>query len=153
MSDTNYPLHLLAAYQQFYPNVIPDWVVKAPDYEVWAAASRLDVAEFNIVNANVRARTAFSWQSAKVKRTVFRRPLPAWARYPAGVIFYMCADGLDRRGIYAALLTTETARVRTEYGSGIAMAALWHTLAGRSYTPDSLRELVEKVRREYILEV
>lgn len=152
MSETNYPLHLLAAYQQFYPNVIPDWVVKAPDYEVWAAASRLDAPAFNIVNANLHVKTTFSWQSAKVKQTLFKRPLPRWSRYAAGVIFHLCADGLDRSGVYMAVLSTESAPVRAEYGAGLAVAALWYTLNSQSFTVETLREHVEQVRREYILE-
>jgi len=151
LSETNYPLHLLAAYQQFYPNIMPDWVIKAPDYEVWAAASRLDAPAFNLVNANVQAKTTFTWQSAKVKQTLFKRPLPRWSRYAAGVIFQLCADGLDRSGVYMAVYSTESATVRAEYGVGLAVATLWYTLNGMSFSAERLREQVERVRREYIM--
>lgn len=152
MSETNYPIHLLNAYQQFYTNVIPDWVLKAPDYEVWAAASRLDAPAFNLVNATLGVKTSFSWQTAKVKQTLLKRPLPRWARYPAGVVFHLCADGLDRSGVYMAVYSTESAPLRAEYGLGMAVATLWYTINGQSFTVDSVRDVVEQVRREYILE-
>jgi hypothetical protein len=33
---------------------------------------------------------------------------------------------------------------------GMTMAALWHHLSGRPYTADSLLEIVERVRRDYV---
>jgi hypothetical protein len=146
----NYPLHLLATFQHFYPAQTPQVFVKSPDHEIWVAASLEEVDAFHIASADHQARTTFTWQSAKTRKSILRRPLPAWARFPAGVIWYLCADGMDIPGLYAALMSTEAPGPRSEYGTAMAVAALWHRLFDQPYTVDSLSEILEKVRRDYV---
>jgi hypothetical protein len=146
----NYPLHLLATFQQFFPAQTPQVFVKSPDHEIWVAAALDDADAFHLASADHQARTTFTWQSAKVRQSILRRPLPAWSRFPAGVIWHLCAEGLDMPGLYAALLSTEAPGPRADYGTAMTVAALWFTLFGQPYTVDGLHEILERVRREYV---
>lgn len=146
----NYPLHLLATFSHFYPTHTPQHIVKSPDHDIWVAAAQAGAENFNLASAEEQARTTFTWQTAKAKQTLFKRPMPHWARYPAGVIYVLCAEGMDLPGVYAAWISTEAPGPRAEYGVAMSIAALWYTLFERPYTAASLREVLEKVRREYL---
>ncbi len=39
---------------------------------------------------------------------------------------------------------------RFDYGSGMAVAALWHDLYQLNYTIDTLIDIVDRTRREYV---
>ena len=147
----NPPLRLMAAFQEAFPGAKPDHIIQAPSREMWVAALMRDSGEFTLhVPDAGSGRAVFNWRSAKLKRTTLNRPLPSWARYPAGVIMTLCANGLDTTGFDAVVAGEEPEGPRYEYGMGMAFAALLHTIHGRPYTPDSLLEVVEQVRRDYI---
>jgi galactokinase len=119
---------------------------------MWLAAAVVQNEAFNIHMPDLGGRASFSWRTAKFKRTLLNRPLPNWARYPAGVIVTLCADGLDVEGIDVVAVGEEPSGPRFDYALGMAFAALWHTLHERPYTAESLLEIVERVRRTYIEE-
>lgn len=148
----NPPLHLVAAFNRHFPSVSAEWIVRAPGYEAWIAAApaRPDDYTYTLACADRPGRPVFTWHSAQHKKTVLQRPLPDWSRYPAGVIVDLCAVGLNTPNICAVVLGEETTSPRYEYGLGIATAALWHTIHDRPYTDDLLREIVDRVRREYL---
>lgn len=148
--DHNPPLRLLVAYQQLYPEQPPEHIVQAPGRDMWVAANIDDTDTFTIHVPDLDARTTFNWRSAKFKRTVLNRPLPSWARYPAGVIFTLCAMGLDVTGVDAVLVGEEPPGPRYDYALGMAVAALWYTLHSRPYTAETLLEIIEQVRRQYV---
>ena len=52
---------------------------------MWAAACFNGSVVYNIHTVDVNAHTSFSYQSAKWKQTIRRRPPPRWVRYIAGV--------------------------------------------------------------------
>jgi len=149
--STDPPLRLLAAFQQAYPHQAMEWVIHAPGREMWLAASRAINEEFAIVAPDMEAvKAVFSLQSAKVKRTISQRPLPPWARYPAGVTLLLARDGLDVFGLNMVVMGDEPPGPRYNYALGITFASLWHDLLQREYTIDDLIALVDRTRRDYL---
>lgn len=68
----------------------------------------------------VDGRATFNLQSAKIKQTITRRPLPRWARYPAGVTLLLAQDGLDLVGLNMVVMGNEPAgpRFRSRFRDG-----------------------------------
>ena len=144
------PLRLLAAFQQIYPALVPTHIVQAPGRDMWVAASVAQTNAFTIHVPDMNGHTSFSRRTAKNHRTLLKRPLPRWARYPAGVVIALSASGLDVDGIDTVVVSEESPGPRYDYALGMTFAALIHSLHGQSYDSDSLLEIVEKVRREYV---
>ena len=150
MNDLNPPIFLLAAFSSAFPNRQPTHIIHVPGRSMWIAASTEQTAHYNIHVPDLDSRTSFSLRSARVKKTVLNRPLPRWARYPAGVIRTLCANGMYIDGVDTVVVGEEAQGLRYEYGLGIAIAALWHHLTDTPYGDDTLRDLVERVRRDYV---
>jgi galactokinase len=147
---SNPPLRLLVAFQESFPALSPDWMVQVPERDMWVAAVLHQRDEFRVIVPDLQADTTFSLRSAKARRTVLNRPLPVWARYPAGVIVTLCHSGLDSTGADAIIVGEEPAGPRYHHALGMAVAALLHELHAKPYTAESLMAIVEQVRREYI---
>lgn len=149
-NGTNPPLRLLAAYQGAYPNSMPEYIVQAPEREMWIAGNTTTTGYFTIHSADFKRNTQFTWRSAKHKQTHLGRPLPAWARYPAGVIVHLCAAGMDIQGIDAVVLGTEAKGPRYDFSMGLAFATLWHEITQQPYDVETLIQLVDNIRRTYV---
>jgi hypothetical protein len=149
-TQTDPPLRLLVAFQQIYPGRSPTLIVQAPGREMWVAALTGQNRQFTLHAPDLDSRAVFTWQTAKTRRTVLNRPLPRWARYPAGVIYNLCSAGLDIAGIDAILVGEESHGPRYDHAMGMAIAALWYELHRQPYTSGSLLDIVEQVRRDYI---
>lgn len=147
---TDPPLRLLVAFQQAYPDQPMTWIFRAPGRDMWLAATQASSDLFTIVAADMEGRATFTLQSAKTKRTHQQRPLPLWARYPAGITLQLAQDGLDVMGLNMVVLGGETPGPRYDYAMGIVFAALWHEIYGRPFTTDTLIEIVDRTRREYV---
>jgi galactokinase len=147
---SNPPLRLLVAFQEVFPALSPDWMVQVPQRDMWLAAVPHQRDEFRVIVPDLQADTTFSLRSAKARRTVLNRPLPIWARYPAGVIVMLCHNGLDSTGADAIIVGEEPAGPRYHHALGMAVAALLYELHAKPYTAESLMGIVEQVRREYI---
>ncbi len=143
-------MRLLMTFQGHFPDLSPDYILQAPGRDLWIAAAFNDQPSFTVATVELDAHTTFSYRSAKTRTTVFNRPLPGWARYPAGVLLALRDLGMEKTGLQAALGGSEPAGPRYEHSLGITIAALWHELFQQPYTPQSLVELVEQVRREYV---
>jgi len=146
----NPPVRLLAAFQTAYPSLVPNQIVKAADREMWVAAVNAPLGHFTVHVADLDARTTFSYQSAKSKRTVTSRPLPSWARYVAGVILMSDDNQAEVSGLTAVIAGNEPPGPRYEYALGIAFATLWYELHSTPYTITNLMELMDRIRREYV---
>lgn len=147
---SNPPLRLLVAFQQAFPDCLPDWVIRAPGRDMWIAAVPARDSEFTLVAADLDGRVTFNLQSAKTRRTVTQRPLPRWARYPAGVTLLLAQAGVDVIGLKMVVMGDEPPGVRYDYALGIAFAALWHDLHQLPYTVDDLIDVVDRTRRDYV---
>lgn len=148
--NTDPPIRLLAGFQNNYPQISPEYILQAPGRDMWVVAAVNDSHEFDLTAVDFDGRAAFSYQSAKVKQTVMRRPLPDWARYPAGVMIQLHNRGMDVSGIVAAVGGGEPPGPRYDYGLGIVIAALWHEICDEAYTANDLIAIVDHVRRDYI---
>jgi len=138
------------ATQQTFGRPQPDWLVGVPGRDVWIAACTEDGREYTVEAADHEASTRFSHRSAKTVQTVLKRPLPGWARYPAGVVSMLGDSGLAIPGFHAIVLGDEPPGPRYDFSVGVVFAAFCHALAGETYTPDTLVDVVEQVRREYL---
>lgn len=142
------PIRLLARFDQLYPTDSPQLVVQAPGREMWVAARFNGSAHYLVATADTNAHTIFNYQSARHKQTIRRRPLPRWARYIAGVSVLL--DVPQMPGIDAVVCGNEPTGPRYDYALAILFAALWHEVNDLEYDADSLLEIAEQVRREYI---
>ncbi|MBC7871447.1 MAG: hypothetical protein H7Y09_11465, partial [Chitinophagaceae bacterium] len=79
-----------------------------------------------------------------------RRPLPGWARYPAGVIYLLGDMDIEVEGVDVVIVGDEAHGPRYDFALGVAVAALWYEINSLIVTPEGLIDLVERVRREYI---
>ena len=147
---TDPPLRLLVAFHQTFPALSPEWIVQPPGREMWIAAVRHDREQYTLAAPDLEGSTTFSLRSARARRTVLNRPLPDWARYPAGVMVALSHNGLDVAGIDAMIVGEEPPGPRYHFSLGVAVAALWHEFYQRPYTADSLVAIVDQVRREYV---
>lgn len=145
------PMRLLLAFQQAFPSLTPEWIVQAAGREMWAAAIMDSHDKFTIAVPDMEARATFSFRSARTKLTSLNRPLPRWARYPAGVLLALRDFGSDESsGLQVVVVGTEPPGPRYEHAVGMAVATLWHHIHQKPHTVDALLELVERVRRDYV---
>jgi galactokinase len=144
------PMRLLMSFQQHFPTLTPDWIVQAPGRDMWVAAAFIDQPTFTVGVADLDTRVTFSYRSAKTRTTALNRPLPGWARYPAGVLLALRDFGMETTGLQAELAGGEPRGPRYEHALGIAIAALYFQAHQRVVTTTELIELVEQVRREYV---
>ena len=142
------PIRLLAKYGQVFPAVSPQIVLQAPGREMWAAASYNGTANCTVCTAESDGRTTFNYQSAKLKQTISRRPLPAWARYIAGVSVLL--DVAEMPGLNVVACGDEPAGPRYDHALAILFAALWYEVNHVDPDPELLLDVAERVRREYV---
>lgn len=142
------PIRLLAKFQELFPSTAPQIILKAPGREMWAAANFNGKTEISVWSAEIDARTTFSYQTAKQKQTIQRRPLPHWARYLAGVSLYV--DVPEMPGVDVVVGGNEPLGPRYEYALGILFIAFWCDINGQEISEAQLREINERVRREYV---
>jgi galactokinase len=143
-------VRLFLAFQQAFPSLTPEWVIQAAGRDMWAAATADSHDKFTVAVPDMEARTTFNFRSAKTKTTTLNRPLPRWARYPAGVILNLRDYELGDTGLQVVVVGTEPPGPRYEHAIGMATATLWYHVHQKPYTTDVLLELVERVRREYV---
>ena len=148
--NMNPPLRLLAAFQERYPSLTPSYVIQAPGREMWVAASIEQAEAFSIHVLDTGAHTTFNRRTAKVFRTLLKRPLPRWARYPAGVILALSDAGLDVDGVSAVIVGEESRGPRYDYALGMTIAALVYTVNDQPFDTDDLLEIMDKVRKDYV---
>jgi hypothetical protein len=140
---------LLTAFEQAFPaNPPPQLLLQVPEREMWAAVALNGTPFCNVYSADAEARTRFNSQSAMRRQTVYHRPLPRWARSIGGVTALIDVPRLP--GIDAAFCGGEPPGVRYDDALAMLFAALWYDLNRQPYTPETLREIADRVRREYI---
>jgi hypothetical protein len=144
----NPPVRLLAHFNQHFPDSTHEIIVQTPGRELWIAAGLTTNRRCALRAVELDAGTAFTLQSAKMRQTYLRRPLPRWARYAAGA--WLALEDVDLPGVNAALCGNEPVGPRYEYAIGMTFAALLYELNGSPYTAASLIELIDRVQREYV---
>ncbi len=149
VTGSNPPVRLLSSFNEVFPESDLTWVVNPPGYAVWAAAATSAKLEYTLALADSDGKVTFSLQTARAGQNVLKRPLPRWSRYPAGALLLLDSVGAEIEALNVVLLVDEPAGPRFDYALGMAVAALWHEVSGRSYTPATLIDLVDRTRREY----
>lgn len=148
----NPPVRLLAAFYELYPGHSPETITRAPGRDMWAAVVRTGDETYTLHVPDMGGKAHFSRRSALSRKTVLNRPLPNWARFPAGVAITLAEAGLDAPGFgfEAVIVGDEPHGPRYDYALGVVIAALWHDLLGLAYIEAGLTEFVEYARREYV---
>ena len=142
------PLRLLAAFFENFPGQTPDFVLQAPDRDMWGMAARRDSGRFTIVAPDLAGEVSVTLESARGRQTVLNRSLPGWARLPVAILAVLADAGLALPGADIAVAGGEPAGPRYTYSLGIVVAALFYELTGHTYSSDQLVELVERARRD-----
>lgn len=146
----NPPLRLLAAFQMTYPSQRANWIMCAPERDMWVGASIYDSGQFSVTVPDLDDETAFRVKSARIKRTVDNLTLPSWAYYLAGVAVILSNAGLTLPGADMVLAGEEPAGPRYDYSMGMAFASLWYQYNAKPYDQSILIDVLEQVRRDYI---
>ena len=146
----NPPLRLLATFQMTYPSQRANWVMSAPERDMWVGASVYDSGQFSVTVPDLEAHTIFRIKSARIKRTVDNAPLPTWATYLAGVSVILSNAGMTFPGADMVLAGEEPPGPRYEYSMGMAFAALWYQYNAKPFDQSILLPVMEQVRREYV---
>lgn len=141
------PVRLLATFERLFPDTPPQILVQATGREMWAAANFNGTAFCTAYSADLDARVRFDSQSAMRRQTVFRRPLPPWARSIGGVTALI--DVPNMPGMDIVFCGDEPTGPRYDYALSMLFAALWYHVNGHPYTQDALQAMAERVRREY----
>lgn len=149
--QANPPIRLLAKYQELFTHA-PEIVYQAPRRDMWIAARLLNEPRYSVLSLEHAGSTmaTFTLQSAKRKQTSTHRPLPKWARFPAGTLVYLSKGDVDARGMVAVVCGDEPSGPRYDYAMSILFAGLWHDLAGKAFTDSRLIEIADRVVREYV---
>lgn len=144
------PVRLLMAFQQRHPTLEPDLMFRAPERDLWLAAAFTPGAAYRLTALDLYpdAAVTFTRQSALARRTVLQRPLPRWARWPAGALVLLGPPSLPP--LTGILAGDEPPGPRYEYALALLFAALWHEWRREPYLLGALTALAERVRRDYI---
>lgn len=150
VTTENPPVRLLTLFNQVFPQLSPERVIKTPGREMWVASTNTPNDIMTVYIKEINARTHFTSRSARRKETARSRPLPAWARIIAGTAILLEDQGMDLSGMNVAIAGNEPQGARYNYALGMAFAALCYNVSQQFCTDNMLIELVERVRREYI---
>jgi galactokinase len=150
VTTENPPVRLLTLFNQVFPQLSPERVIKTPGREMWVASTNTPNDIMTIYINEINARTHFTLRSARRKETTRSRPLPSWARIIAGTAVLLEDQGMDLSGMNVAIAGNEPLGARYDYALGMAFAALCYNVSQQFCTDTTLIDLVERVRREYI---
>jgi hypothetical protein len=144
------PVRLLMHFHERLPQLEPDLLFRAPDRDLWLAAAFTPGDHYTLTALDLYpdASITFTRQSALARRTVLNRPLPRWARWPAGVIVVLGEPALPP--LTGILAGDEPPGPRYEHAIALLFAALWHEWRREPYLPGTLIDLAERVRRDFV---
>ncbi len=145
----NPPLRLLAAFQQVCEKQ-PQHIVQLDERSMWVAAELSGGFNYTVIVPDMDVRTSFDRRSAKLKKTTRNRSLPKWAHYMAGAVAILDRQGLDMPGASIVIAGDEPAGPRYDHALGMAFAALWYQVNEQDYTTQSLIDIMDTVRRDYV---
>src|SRR5512138_3592322 len=102
--------------------------------------------------ADLGESVTFSLERLADKVDVLGKPLPAWARYPAGVAWSLQEKGLPVTGIQAAFESNVPigAGLSSSAAVEVAFAALWQELNGWPATRLQLAQLCQRAENAYV---
>ncbi|MGB2910666.1 MAG: galactokinase family protein, partial [Anaerolineales bacterium] len=101
---------------------------------------------------DLEERVSFNLASLEAKIDLTGNPLPAWARYPAGVAWSLKVAGLDVRGL-RAVYTSDVpigAGLSSSAAVEVGFAALWQALGGWDIDRLELARLCQRAENDYV---
>ena len=124
----------------------------AIDRHVTLAAAASSDNVVNLQALDLQQGVSFSLESLKVKQDLQGKPLPSWARYPAGVAWSLGEAGLNLTSMQAVYSSS------VPIGSGlsssaavqVAFAATWRALGGWQLDNLRLAQLCLRAEKEYV---
>jgi galactokinase len=129
------------------------WVLPAAiDRAAYVAVGECSSPLVSLSAMDLEAGAVWRVTELEAKQDVTGQPLPAWARYPAGVAWALQARDLNVMGM-DAVLTSNVPR-----GSGlsssaaveVAFATAWQKLGGWSLTPMELALTCQRAENRYV---
>jgi hypothetical protein len=141
------PIHLLANFAEAYPESTSEFTLHVPGRSLWVAGCRRRDRQFRLASVEMGSRTALTYQSAKMRQTVIRRPLPAWALYAAAMAVYLADKGVDCGGFNIVIAGTEGTTTRYTYAVGAAFGAAYYGTMGIPYSEATLMDDLDHARR------
>lgn len=144
------PLRLLEAAEKALQQPT-DCLIQIPERSIWAmAAVQANQASYQLIVPDLKGQTRFHRRGAKLQKNWWKRPLPHWARYAAGALLALEAEGLSVPSLKAVIVADESAGPRYDYAIGMAFAALIYAQHERPYPVETLLDLMERVRKNYL---
>ncbi len=164
---------LISAFHQHF-GTDPDFVARAPgrvnllgehvDYNdgfvLPAAIDRVTLVAFRdsglsrsaLLALDLGEETGFDHQSILKKQDSNGVPLSAWARYPAGMLWSLNAEGLETPGMQAVFASDVPRGAGLSSSASVEMAfgAAWEKLGGWSIPPIRLAKLGQKAEIQYV---
>ena len=124
----------------------------AIDRATWLAFSSSDTDQTTLVAADLSEEVSFTPETLSTKTDAAGKPLPAWALYPAGVMWALQEAGLTTpalKGVYSS---------NVPQGSGLSSSAsvemafvlAWQTLGGWERPPMERALLGQKAENQYV---
>ena len=146
----NIPLRLLAAFQREL-NKEPRHLVELDGRMMWVAAELTSGLSYTVIVPDMDVRVSFDRRSAKLKKTVRKRPIPQWASYMAGAVSILDRQGLEMEGATIVIAGDEPNGPRYNHALGMAFVAFWYQVNEKVYTTQLLMDIMDSVQKDYIV--
>lgn len=124
----------------------------AIDRVVHVAAAPHSERVVTIMALDLGEQVSFHLDRLSQKEDLDRRPLPVWARYPAGVAWSLLQAGYQVQGMVAAF--TSNIPIGAGLGSSAAVevgfATIWRAMGGWQIKPLELARLCQRAENSYV---
>ena len=124
----------------------------AIDRATWLAFSPSDTDRTELTALDLSEEVSFTPETLSAKTDVSGKPLPAWALYPAGVMWALHEAGLATpalKGIYASNVP-QGSGLSSSASVEVAFVLAWQTLGGWKRPPMERALLGQKAENHYV---
>jgi len=124
----------------------------AIDRAVHVAAAPASGGIVTLAALDLNARVSFSLSRLAEKIDVNGKPLPAWARYPAGVAHMLQQEGLVVKGMQAVFTSDVPigAGLSSSAAVEVAFAVTWRALGGWKRDALQIARLCQRAENQYV---
>ena len=124
----------------------------AIDRATWLAFSPSETERTELIALDLSEEVSFTPETLSAKTDVSGKPLPAWALYPAGVMWALHEAGLATpalKGIYASNVP-QGSGLSSSASVEVAFVLAWQTLGGWKRPPMERALLGQKAENRYV---
>jgi galactokinase len=124
----------------------------AIDRAVQVAAAPVEERTITLAALDLNAHVTFSLDNLAEKIDIYGQPLPAWARYPAGVAHVLQQEGLAVSGM-RAVFTSDVpigAGLSSSAAVEVAFAVTWRALGGWKRDALQIARLCQRAENQYV---